>query len=136
MATPVREIVLTALANKLGAVRNPYAIDFDSARVVALYDAEESITQDYDTDVHELVFRVTAIDACTESQDRSVEANRLLAWLYQTTLAELTLGGVCEAVRVTALGPAYSDDPSDFVGAMLEGNVVYRTGRGDPYTAA
>lgn len=136
MATAIRELVLMAYARHLGAARNPYVLEYESARLVALYDEAETVTSDYTGDTHTMTVRITAVDALVLEDNRSAETNALLAWLHQTTVSNRTLTGLCEDIRIAQAAPIYSEDPSGFIGAIVEATILYRTALNDPYTAA
>lgn len=134
MAEPIRERILAALATQLNALRNPYALDYDEAQVTALYDEGETISAEWDSTTHVMTVRLTTIDKYDEEGvARGTAANRLMASLHTLALSNLTLSGLCENITVQQASPAYSEDPSAYVGALLELAVTYRTAKNDLY---
>lgn len=134
MAEPIRERILAALATQMNAQRNPETLDYDEAQLTALYDEGETVSAEWDSTTHVMIVRLTTIDKYDEeSIPRGTAANRLLASLHTLALSNLTLSGLCENITVQQASPAYSEDPSDYVGALLELAVTYRTAKNDLY---
>ncbi len=136
MAEPIRELILAALAKQLGAMRNPDALDYDEARIIALYDEGESLTDDWDSVTHVMTVRLTAIDRYDdEGTPKGTAANRLLAAVQTLAVQDRTLAGRCDQITVQQAAPAYSDEPSAYIGALLELAVTYRTAPNNLYAA-
>jgi len=134
MAEPIRERILAALATQMNAQRNPETLDYDEAQLTALYDEGETVSAEWDSTTHVMIVRLTTIDKYDEeSIPRGTAANRLLASLHTLALSNLTLSGLCESIVVQQASPAYSENPSAYVGALLELAVTYRTAKNDLY---
>ena len=133
MAEPIRERILAALATQMNAQRNPDALDYDEAQLTALYDEGETVSAEWDSTLHVMTVRVITLDAYTAPVEKGTAANRLLASLHTLALSNLTLSGLCESITVQQASPAYSEDPSAYVGALLELAVTYRTAKNDLY---
>lgn len=136
MAEPIRERILAALATRLGAQRNPDALDYTSARLIALYDEGETLADEWDHVNHIMTVRLTAIDHYDEALlAKGTAANRLLADLQTLAVGDRTLTGLCDNLVVTQASPAYSDTPSAYIGALLELAIAYRTAPNNLYAA-
>ena len=136
MAEPIRERILAALATQLGALRNPEALDYDDARIIALYDEGETLDDEWDSVNHVMTVRLTAIDRYDEDTlPKGTAANRLLAAVQTLAVQDRTVTGLCDNVTVQQASPAYSDDPSAYVGALLELAVTYQTAPNNLYAA-
>lgn len=134
MAEPIREQILGALATQMNAERNPIALDYDGAQITGLYDEGETVTAEWDSSIHVMTVRLATIDQYDDdSTPRGTAANRLLARLHTLALSNLTLSGLCENITVQQAAPAYSEDPSAYVGAVLELAVTYRTAKNNLY---
>jgi len=132
-----RELILAALATALNAVRSPYALEYSASRVVSVTDDEEVITSDFDNDLHSMAVTLAAVDVFDEATlERGKATNALLAWLQQGAVADRTLGGLCEDIRLTRSYPVYSDSPSHFIAAIVEATITYRTALDNPFAAA
>lgn len=135
MTDTVREQILSAFATQLNAERCPYALEYGGSRVIAIVDGDESISSDYSSDIHALPVTVTAIDLFDESTtNRGIAANTLLGTVYALCFSDITLGGLCENITATQAGTRYSDDPSDYIGVIIECSISYRTTHNDFYT--
>lgn len=130
---PIRERILAALATLLSATRNPDTLDYTTTRLTALYDEGETVSAEWDSTLHVMTVRVITLDAYTAPVEKGTAANRLLASLHTLALSSLTLSGLCENITVQQASPAYSEDPSDYVGALLELAVTYRTAKNNLY---
>lgn len=131
---PIRERILAALATLLTALRNPDALDYDDTRLIALYDEDEALVDEWDNVLHQMTVRLTALDRYDESLvAKGTAANHLLADLQTLAVSQRTLSGLCENITVQQAAPAYSDDPSAFIGALIELRITYRTAPGNLY---
>lgn len=134
MPEPIREQVLSALANALGAHRVPMALEVEEKRIIQLYDEEETIVNEWDNSIHTMMAQITVVDKYDEEViQQSTVANRLLAEIQTLVLADQTLGGLCESVSIKEATTAYVDDPSNYTGAVLGVSVVYRTAHNNLY---
>lgn len=134
MAEPIREQILAALATQLGALRNPDALDYEDRRIIALYDEGETLTDAWDGVDHVMTVRLTAIDRYDEETvSKGTAANRLLAAIQTLAGQDRTVTGLCDNVTVQQASPAYSDDPSAYIGALVELAVTYRTAPNNLY---
>lgn len=135
MATAKRERILTALAARLGALRNPYPNDYDAVPMTTLLEGEETVTdRDYDDAIITLPVVVEGIDRYGESEERTTAANALLARLIAATVGnDKTLGGLCETIRYTGGSTLFSDAGSELIGIVARFDLIYRHSAGSPY---
>ena len=136
MATAKRERILTALAARLGALRNPYPNDYDAAPMTTLLEGEETVTdREYDDVILTMPVVVEGIDRYGEGVERTTAANALLAKLIARCYgSDSTLGGLCDDVRYTGGSTLFSDVGSELIGCVARFDLIYRHTSGSPYS--
>lgn len=143
----IREQVIAAFADKVGAVRAPLPADFDDKvawPITGLVDGDDLVERvEYGSYFVILGIRLERIDEYTGanalarygSEDKSVVGNALLTDLISTALAgDRTLGGLAVDTQYSEGGVIYADTSSRLVGAFAVFNLRFRFDVGDPLT--
>lgn len=155
MSTPVRELILQAIAARLSylTAANGYGLDLGSARVyrnVPVFDrGEVPAACLWDTGREERTLRNSAAHRLMQLQidvavgltadagqgDVSALANAYLADL-ETVLGipDATLDAIVDSLEITGIQVFASRDGDEFFGFSIFMDCVFITERGDPYT--
>lgn len=130
----IRENILSALATRLSASREPARADM--ANSIFLEDQGETATLlDYETVQAEMTVRLESLSSTITAESRPTAENRLLASLISTaTGSDRTLSSLCDDIVYTGGGPIFTDDPTVYAGAYATFTVQYRFNTGNPNT--
>lgn len=130
----IRENILSALATRLTASREPLRADMaDSVFIEDQGETAELL--DYETVQAELTLRMESLASTLTAESRPTAENRLLASLISTTTgSDRTLTSLCDDIVYTGGGPIITDDPTVYAGAYATFTVRYRFNAGNPNT--
>ena len=139
MSLPIREQIIQAIADRVGASRSLETIDAADLPVTVLVAGEDSVTDDESYDTTPITLPVTIARAEHRSglkgDDWHTAANELLAELITSAYAGgENLNGLADGIDYAGGATDVLSDGATGVMAQVNLDIRYQIARGNPYT--